>query len=161
MQIENNRVVSFEYTLRNKNGDVLDQSEAGNPLSYIHGHGQLIPGVEKNLLGKGAGDALRFVVPPAEGYGEYDPEAQQQVDKSAFPPGMPVEAGQQFLATDQSGAQRPVRISNVEGDTVTIDLNHPLAGEDLDFDVKVTDVREATQEELEHGHVHGPEGHDH
>ena len=161
MQIEPNKVVTFEYTLRNTKGEVLDTSEGGKPLSYIHGSGQLIPGVEKELAGKAAGEELRFKVPPADGYGEYNPEAHQQVDRSAFPAEMELEEGLQFLATDQQGNQRPVKVKAIEGDNVTVDLNHPLAGEELDFEVKIKEVRQPTAEETDHGHVHGPDGHQH
>lgn len=161
MQIGQDTVVAIEYTLRNDTGEVLDTSVGSAPLTYMHGRGQLIPGVERALEGKQTGDALRFVVPAAEGYGEYDEEAVQKVNRSAFPPDVALEAGQEFFVEDQHGNTRAVSVLEIQGDEVMLDFNHPLAGEDLDFEVTVREVRAATQEELTHGHAHGPDGHHH
>jgi FKBP-type peptidyl-prolyl cis-trans isomerase SlyD len=161
MNIGPNTVVSFDYTLRDEEGEILDSSKDGTPLTYMHGQGQLIPGVEKALLGKTVGDELRFIVAPEEGYGEYDPDAVQTVSRSAFPPDAVLEEGQEFFVEDQEGNTRAVSVLAIEGDEVSLDFNHPLAGEDLDFEVKITEVRAATDEEIAHGHAHGPEGHHH
>lgn len=161
MQIGNDSVVVIEYTLRNDEGEVLDSSTGGAPLTFLHGRGQLIPGVEKALLGKQAGDELRFIVPAEEGYGEYDPDAMQTVGRGAFPPDFAIEEGQEFFVEDQQGNTRAVSVAGIDGDQISLDFNHPLAGEDLDFEIKIKEVRAATAEELAHGHVHGPEGHGH
>lgn len=161
MQIGPNSVVAIEYTLRNEDGEILDTSVGGSPLTYMHGHGQLIPGVEAALVGKQVGDAMRFVVPAEEGYGEYDAEAVQKVSRGAFPPDVDLQPGQEFFVEDQHGNTRAVSVLEVQGDDVTLDFNHPLAGENLDFEVTVREVREATKDELEHGHAHGPDGHHH
>jgi FKBP-type peptidyl-prolyl cis-trans isomerase SlyD len=154
-------VVAIEYTLRNDEGEVLDSSAGGAPLTFLHGRGQLIPGVEKALLGKQVGDELRFIVPAEEGYGEYDENAVQTVGRGSFPPDFALEEGQEFFVEDQEGNTRAVSVVGIEGDLISLDFNHPLAGEDLDFEIKIKDVRAATPEELTHGHAHGPEGHGH
>jgi FKBP-type peptidyl-prolyl cis-trans isomerase SlyD len=161
MQIAPNCVVSIEYTLRDEDGEVIDSSEGAAPLTYIHGQGQLVPGVEKALLGKSVGDALRFVVAPEEGYGEFDLDAIQVVNRSAFPPDVELVEGMEFFVEDQAGTPSPVSIMAINGDEISLDFNHPLAGEELDFDVKIKEVRAATAEELAHGHAHGEGGHHH
>jgi FKBP-type peptidyl-prolyl cis-trans isomerase SlyD len=154
MVIEKNRVVTIDYKLRDAEGAVIDESEASEPLIYLHGNDNIIPGLEKHLLGKAAGDEVACVVPAQEGYGERDEALVFQVNKSEFGEGSSIEPGMQFEAQGEDGAQL-VTVQSIEGDEVTIDANHPLAGEELHFTVKVVEVREATLEELEHGHVHG------
>jgi len=154
MVIEKNRVVTIDYKLRDSSGEVLDESEDSNPLIYLHGNDNIIGGLEKHLLGKQAGDEVACVVPAKEGYGERDEALVFKVSKTEFGEGASIEPGMQFEAHGEDGAQI-VTVMGVEGDEVTIDANHPLAGEELHFAVKVIDVREATAEELEHGHVHG------
>ncbi len=158
MQIDRNSVVTIEYTLRDPEGEVIDSSVGSDPLSYLHGHGQLIPGVEKQLAGQSEGAALRFTVPPGEGYGEYDENAFRTVSKANFGDAGEVEEGMQFWVTDEDGREMPARVDAIEGDEVRLDFNHPLAGLPLDFEIKVVNVREASAEELSHGHVHGPGG---
>jgi FKBP-type peptidyl-prolyl cis-trans isomerase SlyD len=158
MQIGANTVVTIEYTLRDQDGQVLDSSQDSQPLAYIHGHGQLIPGVEAELAGKEPGAELRFNVPPERGYGHYSEDAFQMVSKSNFPDDVEIAEGQQFWLTDQSGNQRHARIESISDDQVRLDFNHPLAGVALDFEVKVLDVRQASEEELAHGHAHGEHG---
>ncbi|ALM51872.1 peptidylprolyl isomerase [Halomonas huangheensis] len=160
MQIAQNSVVAFHYTLTNDAGEVLDSSEGREPLTYLHGAGNIIPGLEKELEGKTTGDKLTANVSPAEGYGEVQEQLVQEVPRDAFQGVESIESGMQFQAQTQGGPLM-VTVTKVEGDTVTVDGNHPLAGQNLNFDVEVTEVREASQEEIEHGHVHGPEGHEH
>src|SRR6476659_8566298 len=149
MSIAQDQVVSIHYTLRNDAGDVLDKSSAGAPLSYLHGHGNLIPGLERELAGKNTGDKLQVKIPPADGYGEYDKELIQRVPRRALK-GIPnIHVGMQLQAQSEQGA-RPVTVTQVIGDMVTIDGNHPLAGKNLNFQVQVNDVRAATEEELAH-----------
>ena len=160
MQISENTVVAFHYTLTNNAGETIDSSlQRGEPLSYLHGHGNIIPGLEKALLGKSSGDKLNVTVTPEEGYGERHDQLIQDVPASAFDGADGnLQPGMQFQAETEAGP-RLFTITAVEGDQVTVDGNHPLAGETLTFDVEITDVREATEEEQSHGHAHGPEGH--
>ncbi|WP_069383478.1 FKBP-type peptidyl-prolyl cis-trans isomerase [Halomonas caseinilytica] len=154
MQIAQNSVVAFHYTLTNDAGEVLDSSEGREPLTYLHGAGNIIPGLEKEMEGRAAGDKLQAQVTPEEGYGEVQPQLVQEVPRDAFQGVENVEPGMQFQAQTQGGPLM-VTVTQVEGDTVTVDGNHPLAGQQLNFDVEIAEVREATQEEIEHGHVHG------
>ena len=161
MQIAQDKVVLIHYTLTDDAGKVLDSSSGGDPLAYLHGQGNIIPGLEKALEGKQAGDKLNVRVEPAEGYGVRDDSLVQQVPRRAFGSVSKVEPGMQFHAQSAQGQMRVVTVTHVKGDMVTVDANHPLAGEVLVFDVEVAEVRDATGEELEHGHVHGPGGHHH
>lgn len=161
MQIAENKVVFIHYTLTNQAGEVLDSSHGrGEPLGYLHGHGNIIPGLENALAGKGAGDKLDVTVEPAEGYGDRHEQLVQQVPREAFQGVDELQPGMQFQA-DTGMGPRLFTITKVEDEQVTVDGNHPLAGETLSFAVEVTDVREASEEELEHGHVHGEGGHEH
>lgn len=160
MQIAQNSVVAFHYTLTNDAGEVLDSSEGREPLTYLHGAGNIIPGLEKELEGRQSGDKLQVAVNPEEGYGETQPALVQEVPRDAFQGVENVEPGMQFQAQTQGGPLM-VTVTKVEGDTVTVDGNHPLAGQKLNFDVEIAEVREATSEEVEHGHVHGEGGHQH
>ncbi|MFC2990876.1 MULTISPECIES: FKBP-type peptidyl-prolyl cis-trans isomerase [Halomonas] len=160
MLIAQNSVVAFHYTLTNDTGEVLDSSEGREPLTYLHGAGNIIPGLEKELEGRQAGDKLSAVVEPGEGYGEKQEQLVQEVPRDAFQGVEGIEPGMQFQAQTQGGPLM-VTVTSVEGDTVTVDGNHPLAGQILNFDVEIASVREASEEELEHGHVHGEGGHQH
>jgi FKBP-type peptidyl-prolyl cis-trans isomerase SlyD len=161
MLIAQDKVVLIHYTLTNDRGEVLDSSSGGEPLAYLHGQGNIIPGLEKALAGKQAGDKLDVKVAPAEGYGERDDQLVQQVPRRAFSGAQDVKPGMQFHAQTSGGHARVVTVTRVAGDMVTVDGNHPLAGEHLNFAVEVTEVRDPTAEELSHGHVHGPGGHHH
>ncbi|MDZ7852233.1 MAG: peptidylprolyl isomerase [Halomonas sp.] len=160
MQIGQNSVVAFHYTLTNDEGEVLDSSEGREPLTYLHGAGNIIPGLEKQLEGRGTGDKLQAKVSPEEGYGEVQAQLVQEVPRDAFQGVENVEPGMQFQAQTEGGPLM-VTVTQVEGDTVTVDGNHPLAGQPLNFDVEIAEVREASEEEVEHGHVHGEGGHEH
>lgn len=160
MLIAPEKVVLIHYTLKNDAGETLDSSSGGEPLAYLHGQGNLIPGLEKALEGKQAGDKLSVSVEPGAGYGQRDDKLVQQVPRRQFG-GANVQPGMQFHAQTSQGQTRVVTVTNIAGDMVTVDGNHPLAGENLHFDVEVTEVRDASAEELEHGHVHGPGGHHH
>lgn len=158
--IAKDHIVTFNYTLTNAEGTELDKSEAGTPLAYLHGHSNIIPGLEKELEGKSAGESLKVTVAPAEAYGEYNEEAVQEVPKEMFQGVETIEAGMQFQAQTEAGIQ-VVTVKAVEGDNVIIDSNHPLAGQELTFDVEIVEVRAATEDELSHGHAHGVGGHQH
>lgn len=160
MQIAQNSVVAFHYTLTNDEGEVLDSSEGREPLTYLHGAGNIIPGLEKELEGRENGEKLQVAVNPEEGYGETQPSLVQEVPRDSFQGVESVEPGMQFQAQTQGGPLM-VTVTKVEGDTVVVDGNHPLAGQKLNFDVEIAEVREATPEEAEHGHVHGEGEHQH
>jgi FKBP-type peptidyl-prolyl cis-trans isomerase SlyD len=160
MQIQQDSVVTFHYTLKDDAGSVLDSSDGGDPLAYLHGHGNIVPGLEKELTGKTAGEKLDVQVSPAEGYGEHDPALVQRIPRRQLRGIDKVYAGMPLHAQTPQGP-RQVTVTQVLGDTVTIDANHPLAGKTLHFAIEITDVRAATAEELQHGHVHGPHGHAH
>jgi FKBP-type peptidyl-prolyl cis-trans isomerase SlyD len=160
MKIADQTVASFHYTLTNDAGEVLDSSEGREPLSYLHGAGNVVPGLEREMLGRAAGDAFKVRVAPADGYGEHHAQLVQDVPRAAFAGVDRIEPGMQFQARSPQGVQNVV-VTAVTDDTVTVDGNHPLAGEHLNFAVEVTQVRAASSEELAHGHVHGPGGHHH
>lgn len=143
----------MHYKLTNPEGEVLDSSEGREPLAYLHGHSNIIPGLEKQLEGKEVGDKLIAKVPAAEGYGEFQEGLVVEAKRSQFPEDADLQVGMQFQAQTQGGP-RMARIASVEGDDVKVDMNHPLAGVDLTFDVEITDIRAAKDEEITHGHVH-------
>lgn len=154
MKISPNQVVSIDYELKNDDGEVLDSSTGQEPLTYLHGTGGLIPGLEKALEGKTAEEKLEVTIPPEEAYGEFNETLVQKVTTAAFEGVEKVEPGMQFQAQGNDGEEQRIMIVAVEGDDVTIDANHPLAGQTLHFSVQVRDVREATEEEKTHGHAH-------
>ncbi len=160
MQITSGKVVSIDYTLTSDSGEVIDSSEGGQPLVYLHGNGQIISGLEKALEGKAAGAELKVKVEPAEGYGLRDDKKLIVVPRDRIDGTGELKEGMQLQASSGGGMQ-VVTITKIAGDEVTIDANHPLAGANLNFDVNVREVREATPEEIDHGHVHGPGGHHH
>ncbi|RKH39023.1 FKBP-type peptidyl-prolyl cis-trans isomerase [Corallococcus sicarius] len=157
MKIANGRVVALEYRLHLGDGEVIDQSAPGQPLAYLHGHKQIVPGLEGALEGLDTGESKQVVVAPAQGYGDHNPEGLRTVPRTMLPPGFTPQVGQTLMAQTEDG-NVPLRIQAVNDDSVVVDLNHPLAGKTLHFDVTVREVRDATQEELTHGHVHGPGG---
>ena len=159
MQIAAKTVVSFEYTLKDDAGAVLDTSEGGEPLTYLHGSGNIIPGLEKALEGKAAGDNLDLTVGPDEGYGRRDEKLIRNLPVRKLSDKNPV-AGRRCRAQLEEGVA-VVMVTSVKGDYATVDANHPLADKTLHFSVKVTEVRAATEEEITHGHVHGAGGHHH
>jgi FKBP-type peptidyl-prolyl cis-trans isomerase SlyD len=160
MQVAQDTVVVIHYTLTDDAGKTIDSSVGGDPLAYIHGNGNLIPGLERALEGKRAGDKVTVKIPPAEGYGDHNPALVQSIPRRVLKGINNVYVGMQLQAQSEQGV-RTVTVTQVAGDLVTIDGNHPLAGQNLNFDVEITEVRAATEEELAHGHVHGPGGHQH
>jgi FKBP-type peptidyl-prolyl cis-trans isomerase SlyD len=160
MQISNQAVAAFHYTLTDDQGQVIDSSEGREPLTYLHGSGQIVPGLEKQMEGKTAGDKFNADVAPEEGYGIRHPELMQEVPREAFQGVQDIQPGMQFQGRGPQG-EINVTVTKVDGDKVFIDGNHPLAGQTLHFAIEVTSVRAATAEELQHGHVHGEGGHHH
>jgi FKBP-type peptidyl-prolyl cis-trans isomerase SlyD len=161
MKIANGSVVSIDYKLHLGDGKIVDASEEGEPLTYLHGEGQIVPGLERELVGLGVGDARKVVVSPADGYGDRNPGGLQTVDRKAFPPDVELKVGLELSAVGPNGEVVPFVVHEVSADQVVVDLNHPLAGKTLHFDVTIREVRVATAEELEHGHAHGAGGHGH
>jgi FKBP-type peptidyl-prolyl cis-trans isomerase SlyD len=160
VDITADRVVTIHYTLKDDSGTVLDSSSGGEPLAYIQGHGNLVAGLEKALEGKTDGSTLAVVVPAADGYGTRDEALVQRVPKRSLQGAGEIKKGMQFQARTEDG-MRVFTVMAIVGDMVTLDGNHPLADQTLHFDVEVVGVREATREELDHGHVHGAGGHHH
>lgn len=159
--IAQDSVVSIHYQLTLDDGSIADSSFGGDPLLYLHGHGNLVPGLERQLGGKNAGDKFETTVLPADGYGEFDPAAEQTLPRSAFPPKVDIQPGMGFHTQDKQGNPVPLFVKELKGDQVVISYNHPLAGQRLHFKIEIVKVRKATKEELAHGHVHGPGGHHH
>lgn len=160
MQIANDCVVSIHYELTNDAGEVLDSSAGGEPLTYLQGANNIIPGLENQLAGRRSGDRLDVTVQPEEGYGTHQAQLVQEVPREAFPDPDSIEIGMRFTAQSDQGNVSVV-VTGVNDSHITVDGNHPLAGQVLHFAVSVTDVRAASPEELDHGHVHGPDGHHH
>ncbi|MFJ4386352.1 peptidylprolyl isomerase [Pseudomonas sp. NPDC089408] len=161
MLIAANKAVSIDYTLTNDAGETIDSSAGGAPLVYLHGAGNIIPGLEKALEGKQAGDELNVSIEPEEAYGEYLAELVSTLNRSLFEGVDVLEVGMQFHASAPDGQMQIVTIRDIDGDDVTVDGNHPLAGQRLTFQVKVVDVRDASDEEIAHRHIHGEGGHHH
>ncbi|MBK8013763.1 MAG: peptidylprolyl isomerase [Deltaproteobacteria bacterium] len=162
MRIAHDMVVSFDYELSDDDGSVIDASGDEGPMTYLHGHGQIVPGLEKELAGKQAGDHLKVVVPPADGYGERsEPPQVIRVDRSELPDDLEPEEGMGIASVDPNGDEILLWVSEVQEDAIVLSPDHPLAGMALHFDVTVREVRMATHEEIAHGHVHGDDGHDH
>ncbi len=161
MQIASQKVATIDYTLTDDQGTELDSSKDGEPLAYIQGIGNLIPGLEEALEGKSAGDELSVSIQPEQAYGKRDEELLQTVPRAHFEGVDELQVGMQFRASSGDGEERVVTVVEIGDEQVTVDGNHPLAGQILNFEVKIVEVRDATQEELDHGHVHGPGGHHH
>ena len=161
MHIAEQSVVSIHYTLTNDAGETLDTSDGREPLVYLHGAQNIIPGLESELTGKSVGDSFDVTIQPEEAYGTVNPELVQTVPHSAFEGVEKVEPGMQFQARGDDGETQVITVTEVADSGVTVDGNHPLAGQVLNFSVRVEEIRAATEEEIEHGHVHGPGGHHH
>lgn len=159
MTISANKVVTLDYTLTDDKGDILDQSRDGQ-FAYLHGASNIIPGLEEALTGKAEGDNLNVQVSPEQGYGVRDENLSQVVNIDMFESPDDVQVGLQFQAESADGRRIVITVTNIDGEEVTIDGNHPLAGVNLNFDVTVVNVREATEQEITHQHVHA-DGHDH
>ena len=158
MQIENEKVVTLHYKLTDDKGAVIDQSDDGS-FAYLHGANNIIPGLEDALTGKNAGDKFDVTIAPEQGYGERNDAMLQEVPKEMFESGAAIQVGSQFHAQGPNGETLVVTVVEVKDDKVVVDGNHPLAGVPLNFDVEVIEVRDATAEEIEHGHAHGAGGH--
>jgi FKBP-type peptidyl-prolyl cis-trans isomerase SlyD len=158
--VQKDVVVSMEYTLQVDNEEI-DSSKGQDPLQFLVGHSNIISGLEREMIGMKVGESKDVVIAPADGYGEFDEEAFVTVPRNEFPNDIPVEEGTELTVKDDSGQSRYARIDSIEGDKVTLNFNHPLAGDELHFNVKVVSLREPTADELEHGHVHQEGEHHH
>ena len=159
LQVEDGQVISMDYTLH-VDGELIDTSNGHEPLEFLQGAGNIIPGLEQELYGMAIGDEKNVIVAPEDGYGILDPDAFFDVPRDQFPPEIPLEVGVELQVQDESGQPMMARIERVDDDSVRLDFNHPLAGKELHFDVKIVGMRAATEEELEHGHSHA-DGHHH
>ena len=158
MIVERGRVVRLHYTLRDETGATIESSRPDSPLDYLHGSGQLVRGLERRIEGAAPGQVATVTVPASEAYGEHDPRGVIRAPRSSFPDEMELAPGVEVQAETPEGPLSFMVVA-VEGDEVVLDANHPMAGQALTFDVEILEVREATAEEIAHGHVHGPEGH--
>jgi len=161
MRAANDTVVHISYTLRDGGKRILDQSSVEDAFVYLHGHENIVPGLEKALEGKEKGAKVSVSLTPDEGYGDYDPALVRKVAKSEFPARMRNPKPGQMLQIEEDGHWKVWRVDQVDASHIPIDGNHELAGQDLHFEVEVHDVRSATPEEIEHGHAHAPGHHHH
>jgi len=160
MTISENKVVLIDYALKDKDGNLIDTSQGHQPLAYIHGIGNLIPGLEAALDGKTIGDKIKTTIQPEDAYGTRNDSLNRIISLKQFENPEDIKEGVQIQIQSDKGVKLAV-VTGIEGDDVTIDMNHPLAGVELNFDVEIKNIRDASQEELSHGHVHGEGGHDH
>lgn len=158
MKVADGLVVSMQYTLR-VDGQIVDSSEGGDPLEYLHGAANIIPGLEREMEGMSVGESKTVIVSAADGYGEVNDKAFIEAPVSEFPKDMPLKSGVEMELTGPDGQPMYARVERVEGENVVLNMNHPLAGAELHFDVTVTSLRNATEEELDHGHAHEGQGH--
>src|SRR4051812_41464291 len=156
--VQDGAVVSLAYTLKLANGEIIDYSEVDDPLEYLHGAENIIPGLERELTGLHVGDSKEVEVQPADAYGDYDPDEVEVVERSMLPKDMPLQLGTVLAIQDDEGNLSEAIVRAISAKDVTLDFNHPLAGQKLFFSVQVLGVREASEEELAHGHPHGPDG---
>ena len=159
MKIGAGTVVAIDYTLTDDSGEVIDSSD-GEPLEYLHGSGQIVPGLERELEGRQAGESVKVKVAPADGYGDHDPNRIVEIERAELPEDLEPELGMELCTEGPEGEPIVMWITEVTDTNVTLDGNHPLAGQTLNFAIEVRSVRKATEDETSHGHVHGP-GHDH
>lgn len=156
--IEDNVIVTLNYTVK-VDGEVVDTSEGHDPIEFIQGSGQIIDGLEGNLYGMASGERKEFTVDPDKGYGDEDPDAMAEIPRGEFPPNIPLEPGIELVLKDEEGEEMQAYIVEVGEENVTLSFNHPLAGKTMNFAVEVVDLRWATEEELDHGHVHHNHSH--
>ncbi len=161
MALMANKVVTFNYILKDRDGNLLDSTDNGGPFSFITGNMQVLPGLEEALGSMIIGSKKNVKLAASDAYGEYDENAIQKVNRSLFPEEAELEIGMTYFAHSPEGQHLQFVIMKIENEDITVNFNHPLAGKDLEFDVELLDVRDATAEEISHGHVHGPGGHHH
>lgn len=160
-KVEKNVVVSMAYTLKTKDGEVLDSADREDPFMYLHGHENIVVGLERALDGKTTGDKISTVVSPEDGYGLRDETGMRELPRDSFPPDMDLSPGNQFGAELETGEVVGIWIVDADDKVITVDMNHPLAGEELHFEVEILELRMAREDELQHGHPHSEDGHHH
>lgn len=160
MKIENNKVVGIEYTLKDKSGKIMDSNEGQELLYFIQGQGNIVPGLEKAMAGKSSGDSFEVVVKAADGYGEYNEELIRRIPLDVVKHLKNLEIGGMLQAQGPDGVE-VLTITDINDKELVLNGNHPMAGHDLYFNIRVGEIREATKDEMEHGHAHGPDGHHH
>ena len=161
MAIGQNKVVSMNFTLKDENGNIIQATNAMEPFQFLSGNQQILPRLEEEIENMLIGSKKNFKIPAKEAYGEYNEESVQELSKNNFPKDVNLEIGMEFIANSPKGEHMPFVVKEINNENVTIDFNHPLAGINLEFNIELLDVRDATAEELQHGHVHGPGGHHH
>lgn len=161
LTIDKDYVVTLDYVLTLDDGEIVENTATGLPMRFLAGHDEILPALEDALYGLSVGDETAVTLAPEDAYGDYDPEAFEEVPVDAFPAGENLEPGMPISVQDESGEMYQAYISEIRPDVIVLDFNHPLAGETLHFQVKLIDLRPATAEELEHGHAHGGDGHQH
>lgn len=161
MAIDQNKVVTMSFTLTDDDGNILDSTDNGGPFSYLAGRNMILPKLEEAVNSMIIGTKKNVKLEAADAYGVYNEQIVQVVGKENFPEDFELEVGLSYIASNPDGVQMPFVITEVRDEDVTIDFNHPFAGKNLNFDIELLDVRDATAEELSHGHVHGPDGHHH
>jgi FKBP-type peptidyl-prolyl cis-trans isomerase SlyD len=161
MAIGENKVVTMNYTLKDTQGNIIQTTDTKEPFQFLSGNKQILPKLEQEIDRMIIGSKKNVKIAAKEAYGEYSEQAIQQVEKKNFPNDVDLQVGMEFVANSPEGQQMPFVVKDVKKEEVIIDFNHPLAGKDLEFDVELIDVRDATLEEMQHGHAHGPEGHHH
>ena len=160
-EIQAGKIVELAYVLKNSKGETVDQAGSDDPFPYLHGHSQIVPGLEDSLVGLSAGAKKTITVPPEQGYGDKEPGLLLKLTREQFPTEAEVKVGMQFEATNNHGDSHVFSVTEINGEEIVVDGNHPMAGETLRFEVEVLSVRDATAEELEHGHAHHGDGHTH
>jgi FKBP-type peptidyl-prolyl cis-trans isomerase SlyD len=161
MPLKENQVVSINFTLKDNDGNIIQATTKEEPFSFLSGNEQILPKLEENIGGMLIGSKKTVVLDPENAYGNFSESAVRTVNKSEFPEGTELKVGMGYYADTPDGKQLPFTIKNIEGENITLDFNHPLAGKTLTFEVELLNLRDATQEELSHGHVHGAGGHHH
>ena len=158
--IQNGKVVSFSYVLRDEDGNIIEQTAAGDSMDYLHGNQNIIPGLENAMNGMKVGEMKNVKVKAADAYGEFNEELMFKVPLANFPPGQNIEAGMEFQSSNEDGSIMVIKVKEVDDENAVVDANHPMAGMNLEFDITIKNIRTATTQELQHGHVHS-HGHDH
>ncbi len=161
MAIRQNKVVTMNYTLKDSEGNIIQTTGNGEPFQFLSGNQQILPKLEIEIENMIIGSKKNVKIIANEAYGEYSEQAVQQANKNNFPKDVDLQVGMEFVANSPEGHQMPFVITNIKDEEVTIDFNHPLAGKDLEFDIELIDIRDATIDEMQHGHIHGPDGHHH
>ena len=161
MALAQNKVVTMNYTLKDDQGNIIQTTNNSRPFQFLSGNQQILPKLESEIDAMIIGSKKNVKIAAAEAYGEYSKQAIQQVKKESFPADVDLKVGMEFVSNSPEGHQMPFVIKEIKNEEITVDFNHPLAGMDLEFDVELIDIRNATPEEMQHGHVHGPDGHHH